>query len=229
MERIAVIGLGDFGKAIAITLSHKGAEVMAIDNNQSIIDKISDEVAYAVCLDATDKKALLAQDIRDFDAVVIAIGNNFEERLICAANLLDFGVKKIICRSLGESQRMILQKMGINEFLSPEDEVGTIVAERLMNPNIVSYLQLPDDYRIAEVIVPKYVCGKSLGELNMRDYYKISLITIRRMYEETINHKLINIQHTVGVPDSKTIIQSEDTLVLFGKSRDIERFIDINQ
>lgn len=229
MERIAVIGLGDFGKAIAITLSHKGAEVMAIDDNQTIIDKISDEVAYAVCLDATDKKALLAQDIKDFDAVVIAIGNNFEERLICAANLLDLGVKKIICRSFGESQRIILQKMGITDFLSPEHEVGTIVAERLMNPNIVSFLQLPDNYRIVEILAPKYICGKSLGELNMRDFYKISVITIRRNYEETVNHKLINIQHIVGVPDSKTIIQSEDTLVVFGKYRDIEQFIEINQ
>lgn len=85
-EKFAVIGAGHFGTAIAVTLSKKGAEVMVIDTNQDKIDAINDEVSYAVCLDATDKKALMSQDIKDFDAVVVAIGQNFEARLLCCSS-----------------------------------------------------------------------------------------------------------------------------------------------
>ncbi len=228
-EKFAVIGVGHFGKAIALTLSKKGAEVMCIDINNEIIDSISDEVSYAVALDATDKKALISQDIKDFDAVVVSIGQNFEKRLLCAAVLLDIGVKRIICRSLGKSQRLILEKMGITEILSPEDEIAIIVAERLLNPSIVSYLQLPDDYRIAEVIAPRKIAGRTLGDIDIRDKYKLSLITIKREFQEMVDNKKCYIQHIIGVPDSKTIVQPKDNLVLFGKTRDLDRFIEINQ
>ncbi len=228
-EKFAVIGIGHFGRAISLTLSKKGAEVMCIDINSELIDAISDDVAYAVTLDATDKKALLSQDIKDFDAIVVAIGQNFEKRLLCAAVLLDLGVKRIICRSLGKSQRLILEKMGITEILSPEDEIALIVAERLLNPSIVSYLQLPDDYRIAEVIAPRKLSGRTLGDIDIRDRYKLSLITIKREFKEIVQNKDCIIQHIIGVPDSKTIIQPKDNLVLFGKTRDIDKFIEINQ
>ncbi|MDD2411384.1 MAG: TrkA family potassium uptake protein [Bacteroidales bacterium] len=227
-EKFAVIGAGHFGTAIAVTLSKKGAEVMVIDTNQDKIDAINDEVSYAVCLDATDKKALMSQDIKDFDAVVVAIGQNFEARLLCAAVLLDIGVKKIICRSLGMSQRLILDKMGVTEILSPEDEVALIVAERLMNPSVISYLQLPDDHRIAEVLAPRKIAGRTYGDLNLRDRYKLSMITIKRDFQEIIDKQECTIQHIIGVPDTKTIIQPNDSLVIFGKNRDIERFIEIN-
>jgi trk system potassium uptake protein TrkA len=227
-EKFAVIGAGHFGSAIAITLSKKGAEVMLIDTDQDRIDAFSDDVAYAVSLDATDKKALMSQDIKEFDAVVVAIGQNFEARLLCAAVLLDIGVKKIICRSLGMSQRLILEKMGITEILSPEDEVAILVAERLMNPSVISYLQLPDDYRIAEVLAPRKIAGRTYGDLALRDKYKLSMITIKRDFQEFVDKKECIIQHIIGVPDTKTIIQPNDSLVIFGKNRDIERFIEIN-
>ena len=226
VEKFAVIGMGHFGRAIAGRLSKRGAEVMAIDNNQEVIDRISDDVAYAVCLDATDKKSLLAQDIAEFDAVVIAIGQNFEQRLLCATLLSDLGVKRIICRSLGKSQKIILERLGMKEILSPEDEIAGIVAERLLNPNLVSYLQLPDDHRIAEVKAPRRVVGRTLGDIDLRDRYAISLITIKRETLHGADHKQ---EHIIGVPDSKTELQESDSLMLFGRTQDIERFIEINQ
>ena len=141
-EKFAVIGIGNFGRAIALSLSRKGAEVMVIDTNYERIDQISDEVSYAVTLDATDKRALLSQDILIFDVVIIAIGSNFEQRLLCAAVLMDLGIKRIVCRALGHNQRMILEKMGITEILSPEDEAGKTLARRLLNPNMISYYNI---------------------------------------------------------------------------------------
>ena len=122
-EKFAVIGAGHFGQAISHALSEKGFEVLVVDSNISVVQDISEEVAYAVCADATSKRALQNENIQDFDAVIVSIGNDFVGRLLCTANLLDLGVKRIICRVMGKSQRTILEKMGITEFLSPEDEV----------------------------------------------------------------------------------------------------------
>jgi len=227
-EKFAVIGIGHFGRAIALSLSRKGADVMAIDNNHERIEHISDDVSYAVTLDATDKKALLSQDIKSFDVVIVAIGSNFEQRLLCAALLMDLGIKRIICRALGRNQRIILEKMGIKEILSPEDEVGVALARRLMNPSMISYLDLSDDYMVVEIIAPKRICGFALGKIGLRDKYKLSLITIKRVFTEV--HKGIETQtkHVIGVPDTKTVFEEMDTLVLFGRNRDIEKFVEIN-
>ncbi|HOF46086.1 MAG TPA: TrkA family potassium uptake protein [Bacteroidales bacterium] len=232
LEKFAIIGAGHFGSAIAIALSQKGREVLVIDSDISVIQDISDDVAYAVCIDATNKKALISENIQDFDAVIVAIGNDFIQRLLCAANLLDLNVKRIICRTMGENQRIILEKMGITEFLSPEDEIGTLFAERLLNPSMISYLQLPDEYKIAEILAPIKLVGTTLGEISFRDNYKLSLITIRRGYRDKDVTPLVTDntpEHIVGVPENSTIIEENDCFVLFGKTYDLENFILVNQ
>lgn len=228
-ERFAVIGAGHFGSSIAVALSEQGAEVLVIDSNMQVIQELNEEVAYSVCIDASNKKALIGENIQDFDVVIVAIGNDFEKRLLCAANLLDLNVKRIICRTMGNNQRLILEKMGITEFLSPEDEIGVVVAERLLNPNIISYLQLPDGHRIAEILTPQKLIGMTLGDINFRDNHKLSLITIKRDFEEFSTTEAKTSQHIIGVPDNTTIIQENDCFVIFGQNQDIENFIKVNQ
>jgi trk system potassium uptake protein TrkA len=229
MKKIAIIGAGHFGSAISTALSEKGAEVLVIDNDINVIQNISDDVAFAVCTDATNKRALLAENILDYDVVIIAIGNSFVARLLCAATLLDIGVNRIISRTMGESQTIILEKMGITEFLSPEDEIGHVVADRLMNPNLISYLQLPEEYKVAEVIAPESIIGKTVGEVGFRDNFKMSLITIRWKAEEPYaKSKTIQKEHVTGVPDNNVLIEKDDVLVVFAKSKDIDHFIKVN-
>ena len=227
-EKFAVIGAGHFGQAISLALSERGHEVLVIDSDINVIQDISEDVAYAVCVDATNQRALYNENIQNFDVVIVAIGNDFIGRLLCTANLLDLGVKRIICRVMGKSQRTILEKMGITEFLSPENEVGTLLAERLTNPNMISYLQLPDGYKVAEIITPSRLIGLSVGDIDFRENHKLSLITIRRNFEELVADKLDTRQHILGVPDNKTVIQTGDVFVLFGKDHDIDYFIKIN-
>ena len=227
-NKYAVIGIGLFGKAIARALSNKGYEVMAIDSDPEIIDSIGDDVAYAVALDATDKRALLSQNIDEFDAVVVAIGSDFEQRLLCASILLDLNVKRVITRANGEAQRLILEKMGIREILSPEEEVGILVAERMLNPSIVSYLQLPDDHRIAEIYSPINCINKTFGEIDLRDKYKLSLITIKKEIKTIVDGKPVIEHHISGVPDYRQVLEATDRLVIFGSNRDIDRFLEIN-
>ncbi len=227
-NKYAVIGLGQFGTAIARKLSERGAEVLAIDNDEFHIEKIKDEVAYAVTLDSTDKKALIAQGIRDMDAVVVAIGENFEALLLTVVYLNEMEIPRVIARANSPQQHMILEKMGVSEILSPEDEVGTVVAERLINPSIISFLQLPDDYEIVELKAPKNVLGRTLDEIGLRDKYKLTVITIKREFDEEKNGEVCKEAHVLGVPSSSTYIQENDTLMIFGQIKDIEKFIDIN-
>jgi trk system potassium uptake protein TrkA len=227
-QRFAVIGAGHFGSAIALALSQRGAEVLVIDNNINLIQDLSDDVAYAVSVDATNKKALIGENIQEFDAVIVAIGNDFVARLLVIANLLDLNVKRIICRTMGDNQRLILEKMGITEFLSPEVEVGTILAERLLSPNMLSYLQLPDEYKIAEILTPKRLIGMTLGDINFRDNHHLSLVTIQRAFDD-LSERNQKEEHIIGVPDTSTQIEENDVFVIFGKSDDLDYFIKVNQ
>lgn len=227
-KKYAVIGIGQFGKAIARAISAKGSEVMVIDSNQNVIDNFGEEVAYAVALDATDRRALEGQNIQDFDAVVVAIGKDFEQRLLCSSVLLDLKVKRIITRANGEAQRIILQKMGIAEVLSPEEEFGVIVATRMLNPQLSNYLELPDGYKVVELKSPHKCIGKTFGEIDLRDRYKLSLIAIKEEQTLSEDGKEITEQHMLKVPDSKQTLQKSDQLVIFGKSKDIDYFSDIN-
>ena len=228
-RRYAVIGLGQFGRAIASVLANKGAEVIAIDNNLSHIESIKDDVALAIKMDATDQKALLTHGIHEVEAVVLAIGKDFEALLLCAAHLLEMNTNRIIARAHGKHQRMILERLGVNEILSPEDEVGKIVAERLLNPNILSFLELPDSFEIVEIRAPKRIINRSLEDIGLRDKYKLTVITIKREFQEIKDGESVTEQHVLGVPSSKTMITENDTLMIFGQVKDIQRFTDINE
>lgn len=228
VSKFAVIGLGRFGQAIARTLANRGAEVLAIDSNEEYIEDIKEDVAVAVALDATDIKALRTQNLQDMDAVVVSIGEDFEALLLCTVLLQEIGVSRIISRANGKHQRMILEKMGIAEVLSPENDVGLAVAERLLNPNILTTLLLPDSYEIVEVKTPRIIANRTIEDINLRSKYNLNLITLKKQTETGQNGNTEIVAHIVGVPTGETLIEENDTLILFGLTKDIERFIQIN-
>jgi trk system potassium uptake protein len=226
--RFAVIGLGRFGSTVAVTLASKGAEVLAIDSDEELVESMRDDVAYAVTMDATDIKALKAQNINDMDAVIVAIGSDFESLILITVSLMELKVKRIIARAMNKTQRIILKKLGISEIVSPEVEVGVSVAEKLLNPGILTFMQLPDHYEIAEIEAPINTVGKRLDDLDLRRRYNINLITIKRQEVVKKDDTEIIEHHIIGVPQSDTYIQEKDTLLLMGIDRDISKFIEVN-
>ena len=224
-RQFAVIGMGQFGEAIARSLSSKGAQVMAIDLNPDRTDAISSDVTYAVTLDATDKKALASQEIQKLDAVVIAIGTDFEALLLCAVNLIELGCPRIMARANGKANQLILERLGIEEIFEPALEIGALVAKRVVAPNLLSYMNMPDGFAVAEINPPEAIVGLSLDEIDLQGKYKISLVTIKRSSgSEASSDKM----HVIGVPAGDTQIQSGDHLVLFGHERDFRRLIKTN-
>jgi trk system potassium uptake protein len=227
--KFAVIGLGQFGNAIARTLALRGAEVLAIDSDEEHIEDIKEEVSYAISMDATDIKVLRSQNMQDMDAVVVAIGEDFEALLLCVVQLMELKVKRIMARANGKHQRQILEKIGVTEILSPENDVGLAVAERLLNPTILTSLMLPDNYEIVEVKTPRTMANRSLGDINLRNKYNLNLITLKRETEVIRDGEVIREAHILGVPNSETVLIESDTIIVFGLVRDIERFIEINK
>ena len=227
--KFAVIGLGQFGNAIARTLSSRGAEVLAIDSDEEHIEDIKEDVSYAVCMDATDIKVLRSQNVQDMDAVVVAIGEDFEALMLCVVQLMELKVKRIMARANGKHQRLILEKVGVTEILSPENDVGLAVAERLLNPNILTSLLLPDNYEIVEIKTPRTMANRTLGDINLRSKYNLNLITLKRETEVIEDGEVVKECHILGVPNSETVLIESDTIIVFGLVRDIERFIEINK
>lgn len=227
-KKFSVIGMGKYGKSIAKILTERNAEVIAVDNREEMVEDISDDVALAITMDATDIKALRAQNIHETDAVVVAIGANFEALLLCCVQLLELGAKRIIARANDVRQKVILEKMGVTEILEPEKEIGLLVAEQLINPNIISFLQLPDDYEVAEIKPPADCANRTVKDIGLRSKYKLNLITIKRAYEFQEDDEVTKEEHILGVPESDTIIKETDTIIVFGTSQDIKRFIEIN-
>lgn len=228
-SKFAVIGVGRYGTRIAKRLAEKGTQVFAFDPDEEKIETIKDEVAFAVTLDATDLRALKMQNLEELDAAVVAIGENFEATVLTCVHLIDLGVKRVIARASGDHQRLILEKIGVTEILTPENEVANVVTEKLLNPNIVSFLQLPDDHEIAEIRAPQGVVGRTIDEIGFRNKYEMTLITIKREYEITKNGEDITEEHIIGVPKSETPIKESDTLVVFGAAKSVQRFIEINE
>lgn len=228
-NRFAVIGLGYLGTAIAKTLSDRGAEVLAIDENPDKVEALKEEVAHAVALDSTDSKALISQNIQDYDAVVIAIGHDFEAQILTAVLLKEMNVNRIVTRAANIQQKTILEKVGITEIFLPDFEVGKTVAEMVLHSTVKAFLPLPDDYEIVEIHTPRKVTNKSINEISLREKYNLNLITIKRQYPEEVHGEKTMVEHIIGVPKSDTVLLESDIIILLGKSQDVDMFIEINK
>lgn len=226
-NRFAVIGLGDFGKNVAITLAEKKCDVIAIDKNMEVIEEIKDLVALAVKTDATDEKALLKLGIHQVDAVVIALGGDFEDAVLTCVILNQLGVKRIVARASTPIQEKILLKLGAHQVITPEVEVAKKIANSLINDNILDSLSLDDNYKIYHIKAPGNFVGKSLQEIDLRIRFNVNLITLKRKFKEKkLNGEVEIIEKIYGVPTATTVIEEDDTLIVFGKEKDVLKILD---
>ena len=223
--RYVVIGIGKYGSRIALEMAGRGAEVFAIDCVEERVEQVADEVAIAITMDSTDPKALRSQKLEGMDAAVVAIGENFEATVLTTLNLMDLGIPRVIVRASGRDQERILRKLGVDEILAPETEFAGIVAERLMNPNLRGFLELPDDFEIAEIKAPTGCVGRALGDIDLTNRYELRLITIRRTYNEQGRDQ----EHLIGIPRPDTTVQETDTLVVFGTLGNVNRLLEVNE
>jgi trk system potassium uptake protein TrkA len=213
MKRVVVIGLGIFGTQLARQLYEGGLEVVAIDKNRDVVQKIKDHSTKAVLADATDKEVLESIGIDAKDTVVISFGEDLSASTLLTLYLKEMKVKEIIVKVPNEDYKRILLKVGASEAIIPEREMANKVARSIISPNVLEYLPISEDYTIVELAPPTDFIGKSLADLDLRKKYALQVIAIR----DVLTNKM------QLVPRASAIIKDSDVLVIIGREDDIRK------
>jgi len=213
MKRVVVVGLGIFGFNIAKDLFEKGIEVIAVDKNKEVIQKIRDHCTKAVLADGTDKEVMESIGIHEDDVVIISFGEDLAASTLITLHLKEMKVKHIIVKAPNEDHKHVLEKVGATEVIIPEREMADKVARGLISPNVLDYIPLSDKYTICEIAPPARFMGKTMGELHLRSKYHIEVIAIREMLPDRLTM----------VPRADFIIKDSDILVVIGKQEDINK------
>ncbi len=227
-KRFAVIGLGLFGRKIAVSLAEMGAEVIAIDKEFDLVDALKEQVLIAVQLDGTNREALETQDPHNIDAAIVGIGSNFEECLLTVVSLKQLGVQKVVSRAGSRLQKEILEQVGCDMVVLPEEEVGHNVAKELISGMFFDQVEVGDQYSIAQLRAPQEFVGKKVIDLHLRQNYHLNIVTIKRrvakhtMWGEQVYHEQI-----IAVPKPDDLILDGDILVLFGHDNDLSSLADM--
>ncbi|MFO8191508.1 MAG: TrkA family potassium uptake protein [Bacillota bacterium] len=208
-----VIGAGRFGTSVAKTLYSLGQDVMVVDSNEQLIQQISDEVTGAVQADATSEDVLKSLGIKDFDAVIVAIGVDIQASIMTAILLVEMGAREIIAKAQTDLHGKALSKIGVHRVLYPERDTGYKLGRSLVAPTIIDMIELSDDYSVVEVNAPDDMVGKSLKELNLRARYGVSIIALRRADEKETNIS----------PIAEDIIKENDIVVAIGENKALQK------
>lgn len=224
MARFAVIGLGRFGMTLAKALSANGADVIAIDAAREPVDEARELVSLSLRLDSTDEKALSAHDIDKMDAVIVGIGESFESKALTIATLKKMGVKRIICRAESDLRARILSAIGADDVVYPEEESALRLAQKLIAPNIVDYVELAEGHSVVQFEAPKAFHDKQIIELDLRRKYEVNLVAVkRRIPTKGPDGKVVYTEKIIDVPRPTDIIEANDILVIVGSDENILR------
>jgi trk system potassium uptake protein TrkA len=213
MKRVVVIGLGIFGFNIAKDLYENGIEVIAVDKDKEVLQKIKDFSTKAVLADGTDKEVMESIGIQEDDVVIISFGENLAASTLITLHLKEMKVKNIIVKAPNEDHKRVLEKVGATEVIIPERAMADKVAKSLISPNILDYIPLSGDYTISEIAPPASFMGKTIGELHLRSKHHIEVIAVREMLPERLTM----------VPRAEFVIKDSDVLVVIGKEKDIQK------
>ncbi|MBI2922993.1 MAG: TrkA family potassium uptake protein [Planctomycetes bacterium] len=218
--KVAVVGLGLFGRSLAVNLAKAGVEVYAVDSKLELIDDIRDEVAVAVQMDATDERELRAQGIHEMDALVASIGDDFETNQLLVLMAKKIGIKRVIARAPSPVHARILKLVGADEVVMPEEQAAAECARHIRQPSLKGYFELIEGYSVAEIEAPESFTGKSLAELDLKKRFRVNLVAYRRPSSDPGLPARIN-----AVPMGNDRLHKGDVLAVAGRDEDIQRLL----
>lgn len=209
MKSILVIGMGRFGRHLAIKMTELGNDVMIIDKDEAVIEQFSAAFTDAQVGDCTNEDVLTALGVEHFDICFVTVGEDFQSSLVITALLKKKNAKYIVAKSKQDIQADLLRQIGANEIVYPEREIAEKLAVRYNTKNIFDYIELTSEYSIYEIaVLPSWV-GKTISELNVRQKYKINILAIKS--ETSLNPS----------PGADYLFCADDHLVVMGKSSDV--------
>lgn len=207
-----VIGLGRFGGSIVRELNALDMDVMAIDADEARVNDFSDIATHAVIADTTDEAVMKSLGIRNFDHVIVAIGENIQASTLTTLILKELGVKKVTAKAQNDYHAKILNKIGADTVVHPERDMGRRIAHNVASASVLDYLELSDEYSIVEIKAGERLAGSSILELDVRANYGINIIAVKRGKD------------IIVAPDPNENIEFHDILIVIGHDNDLNRF-----
>jgi trk system potassium uptake protein TrkA len=213
MGRFAVIGLGRFGYHLAARLYELGHEVLGVDQHEELVQAAHDRLSKAAVVDVRDKLQFRAVGIKDFDTVVISVGEHLEASTLAALYCKELDLR-VVARAVSEDHGKILEALGVDEVVYPERDMALRLAERLSHSSLVDFVSLGPDYQIIEMAAPSSFVGKTLADLGVRQRHHVHVLAVRDVLTETVTL----------VPPPNAVIRDSDVLVVLGRTQDNEKF-----
>ncbi|MDQ0298962.1 trk system potassium uptake protein TrkA [Salibacterium salarium] len=210
-KQFAVIGLGRFGGSICKSLVEEGMEVLAIDEDEEKVNEFASLATQAVIADTTDEKALRGLGIRNFDHVIVAIGDNIQASILTTLMLVEMKVKHITVKAQNDYHEKVLNRIGADEIIHPERDIGIRIAHSVVSKNVLDYLELSDEYSIVELGAGTTLHGETIVDLDLRAKYGCNILAVKR--GDNI--------HVSPRPEEK--IANGDILIVIGADDDINR------
>jgi trk system potassium uptake protein TrkA len=210
-KRIAVLGISNYGFFLSRRLQELGCEVLVVDKDPNRVRRLQEEVDKAVIGDVTDPQTLAAMELKEYDTVVLSIGDEMGASLLALLHLRDMGVKQIVAKAHSEEHARILRKIGAHEVIFPEKDMAMRTANVIYGSNILDYLPLGDEFGIIEFAPDKRFIGKSLRDLDLRNRFHVEVIAVKQLLEGK-----------ALVPEPDFVIKDSDLLVIVGRNEAIE-------
>lgn len=215
MKNILLIGLGRFGKHIAMQLNEMGHEIMAVDINEERVNRILPFVTNAQIGDSTDASFLESLGIGNFDICFVTIGGSFQNSLETTSLLKELGANLVISRAERDVQEKFLLRNGADRVVYPEKQVAKWVSIRYADDHILDYMEVDASHAIFEVAIPDEWIGRSVGELDIRRRYNINILAVKKEREVSV---------TISV---NTVLEADSTLLVLGDYKAIQKFFHI--
>ncbi|MGH7501688.1 MAG: potassium channel family protein [Longimicrobiales bacterium] len=211
MKRFVIIGLGNFGAAVAESLHARGHEVTTVDRNEEAVDRMASRVTRAAVGDGRDIDVLRRIGAERADVGVVSTGDDITASILAALALRDLGVAETYVKVISNDHARVIEKMGVTETIFPERESGIRLATRIASQSILNYIRVGQDFGIQEMAVPESWIGNSLRSLQLPKQYRVSIIAVHDVLQEQI----------VPVPDPDAPLKDSDTILILGRDEDL--------
>lgn len=224
--KIIVIGLGNFGSAVASKLAALGHEVIGVDSIEQRVENIKDKITFAITVDCTDEAVLKTLPLAESDIVLVAIGEDLGASVLITALLKKYNVKRIVSRAISPIHKTILEAIGVIEILNPEEDSAERFVTKINLKNVIDSLNISEEYAVMEILIPQKYVGIKVAEADLRKKYNINILTIKQDIEKHILSKNIYETKIIGVISPEYIFQANDILIIFGHVADIKKWLD---
>lgn len=222
-----IFGLGNFGSSLGQKLTAQGNEVIGVDLNMDKVDGLKEKISHTVCLDSTDQFTVAGLPLKDTDVVIVAIGEDQGANIMTTAVLKNLNVKRLISRAITPLHENVLEAIGVDEIVHPEEETAERWAKKLCMKGVVDSFELSGQFSIVEVSVPDKYVGQTLQELGFRRRHNLVVLTTIKK-TDTKNLLGINKQENQvqGVASPKTVLEKNDIMVIYGDNKDIKSLLN---